>query len=53
MWIGDSYFPMALVRLDVELSTSELPLTWMGVVLIGGCSFSAYHTNKKEVNAKL
>ena len=42
MWIGDSYYHMALVRPDLELSTSELSLTWMGVVLIGGCSFWAY-----------
>ena len=52
MWIGDSYCYMALVRLEVELSTSELPLAWMGVVLIGGCSFSAYGLVPKSRNSR-
>ena len=50
MWIGDSYTNIALVRFAVELSTSELPLKWMIVVLIGDCRSSADHT--KEVKAK-
>ena len=50
MWIGDSYVNIALVRFVVELSTSELPLKWMIVVLIGDCRSSADRT--KEVKAK-
>ena len=50
MWIGDSYTNIALVRFLLELSTSELPLKWMIVVLIGDCRSSADRT--KEVKAK-
>ena len=50
MRIGDSYTNIALVRFLFELSTSELPLKWMIVVLIGDCRSSADRT--KEVKAK-
>ena len=50
MWIGNSCLFIAFVRFLFELSTSELPLKWMIVVLIGDCSSSADRT--KEVKAK-